>query len=130
MEIEKVIKLVVKIFRWIGKIKIKTANKIELRPILKRFNIRLWYSTKSQIFFKIQPNVKMQLRSFTTENEWSKVLELKEKWSQRSPEMYVKAQPTVSSGNESLLYRLPSTHKHKGAKILWNSPMYWTGNRI
>ena len=69
MEIEKVIKLVVKIFRWIGKIKIKTANKIELRPILKRFNIRLWYSTKSQIFFKIQPNVKMQLRSFTAENE-------------------------------------------------------------
>ena len=90
-------------------------------------------SAQKPIFFQtsafdiLQPNVKMQFRSFTAENEWSKVLELKEKWSQRSPEMYVKAQPTVSSGNESLLYRLPSTHKRKGAKILWNSPMYCKG---
>ena len=58
MGVEKVIKLVIKIFtwfyqNWISKIKIKSANKIELRRILKRFNIRL------------RRNVKMQLRSFT-----------------------------------------------------------------
>ena len=33
MGIENVIKLVIKIFTWIIKIKIKSANKIELRPI-------------------------------------------------------------------------------------------------
>ena len=45
MEIEKVIKLVIKIFTWI-----KTANKIELRTSLKRFTIqlRLQYSPISR----------------------------------------------------------------------------------
>ena len=43
MDIEEVIKLVIKIFtrfyqKWIRKIKIQSANKIELRRILKRFN--------------------------------------------------------------------------------------------
>ena len=63
MGFEKVIKLVIKIFtwfyqKWIIKIKIKSANKIELRWILKRFNIwlQLRYLAESRISFNFWPS--------------------------------------------------------------------------
>ena len=59
MGIDNVIELVVKIFtwlnqKWISKIKSKSANKVESRQILKRFNVWLRFSAKSQIFFNIR----------------------------------------------------------------------------